>query len=77
VSLLSGIQAIPSLWEDLDKHVVSVITDLLNMDDARQADEIARMALSFYSGDEGVINRTIPAKYIDVSIRITVCNTVT
>jgi hypothetical protein len=69
ISLASDIQSIPSFSEDSNQHIKNVITDLLDMEDTDRANEIAQMALSYYTGDETLENQTLTGKHIDVSIR--------
>jgi hypothetical protein len=69
ICLPSDIQSIPSFWEDSNQHIKNVIIDLLGMENASQANEIAEMALSYYAGDEIITNQTLTGKHIDVSIR--------
>jgi len=68
IFLSLDIQSIPSLWEDLNKHLRIAITDLLNLKDPNKASKIADMAISYYAGDENTTNTTLTGKYIDVSI---------
>lgn len=68
--LSSDIQSIPSFREDVKKHMVNAITDLLDTGDGSQAKETALKAISYYTGNESAGSGTLTGRYIDVSVSI-------